>query len=185
MSPRAHKIAIISAEIGWGSTFASAEYGPGQLLDAGLAEHLHATVTRIQAIPSMQDGPLSAEETEKAIMAHAKRVSDAVLEAIQQGMFPVVIGGDHTSALGFHSGLARAHGKTGIIWVDTHPDLNIAETSISGHIHGMVLGGLLGRGSERACLKCNQSHAKRVTHMLQWLVFELLTMLNKHGSTRE
>ena len=45
----------------------------------------------------------------------------------KQGMFPVVIGGDHTSALGFHSGLARAHGKTGIIWVDTHPDLNIAE----------------------------------------------------------
>ena len=162
MSPQTQNIAIISAEIGWGSTIASAEYGPQQLLDAGLAERLQATVIRIQSIPSMRDGALSDEDTEIAIMAHAKRVSDAVLKAIQQGMFPVVIGGDHTSALGFHSGLARAHGKTGIIWVDTHPDLNIAETSISGHIHGMVLGGLLGRGSERmleATKSCQTSDA--------------------------
>jgi arginase len=64
-------------------------------------------------------------------------------------MFPVVIGGDHTSAIGFHTGLARAFGETGIVWVDTHPDLNTHETSPSGNIHGMVLAGLLGRGSKK------------------------------------
>ena len=162
MSPQTQNIAIISAEIGWGSTIASAEYGPQQLLDAGLAERLHATVTRIQAIPSMRDGALSDEDTEIAIMAHAGRVSDAVVASIQQGMFPVIIGGDHTSALGFHSGLARVYGETGIIWVDTHPDLNTLKTSLSGHIHGMVLAGVLGRGSERmleATKSCQTSDA--------------------------
>ena len=144
----AQKIAIIAAEIGWGSGFAAAERGPELLLGAGLADRLDATVTRIAAVPSMAEGDLSPSEIEKVIMKHTLRVSEAVLGAVQNGMFPVVIGGDHTSALGFHTGLARAHGETGIVWVDTHPDLNTPETSPSGNIHGMVLAGLLGRGSE-------------------------------------
>ena len=146
---KTRKIAIISAEIGWGSGFKAAEIGPQLLLKAGIADRLQATVTRITSIPSMLDGEITSEETETAIMDHARRVSDAVLDAIQNGMFPVIIGGDHTSALGFHTGLARAYGKTGIIWIDTHPDLNTPETSPSGNIHGMVLAGLLGRGSEK------------------------------------
>ena len=146
---KTRKIAIISAEIGWGSGFKAAEMGCQLLFEAGIADQLQATVTRIKSIPSMLDGEITSEETETAIMDHARRVSDAVLDAIQNGMFPVIIGGDHTSALGFHTGLARAHGKTGIIWVDTHPDLNTPETSPSGNIHGMVLAGLLGKGSKK------------------------------------
>jgi len=149
MSPLPQKIMLITAEIGWGSGLQAAERGPELLLEAGLADALQANVTRINAIPSMLDGALGGAALETAIMDHARRVSDAVLDAIQNGMFPVIIGGDHTSALGFHTGLARAHGKTGIIWVDTHPDLNTPETSPSGNIHGMPLAGLLGRGSEK------------------------------------
>ena len=146
--PNAPKIAIIAAEIGWGSGFAAAERGPELLLGAGLADRLDATVTRIASVPSMAEGELATSEIEKVIMKHTLQISDAVLGAVQNGMFPVVIGGDHTSALGFHTGLARAYGETGIVWVDTHPDLNTPETSPSGNIHGMVLAGLLGRGSE-------------------------------------
>lgn len=142
------KIAIITAEIGWGSGIEAAQRGPKLLLEAGLAEQLNAKVARIRPEPTMQEGRLEGEALERAIVHHTKRVSDAVLEAVQKGMFPVVIGGDHTSALGFHSGLARAFGETGIVWVDTHPDLNTQETSPSGNIHGMVLAGLLGRGSK-------------------------------------
>ena len=149
MSPLPQKIMLITAEIGWGSGLQAAERGPELLLEAGLADALQANITRINAIPSMLDGALEGAALETAIMDHARRVSDAVFETVQQGMFPVIIGGDHTSALGFHTGLARAHGKTGIIWVDTHPDLNTPETSPSGNIHGMPLAGLLGRGSEK------------------------------------
>ena len=145
---QSQKIAIIAAEIGWGSGFESAERGSELLLQAGLGERLQAKVARIKSEPSMANGPLDGEALEMAIMNHASRVSDAVLDAVQKGMFPVVIGGDHTSALGFHTGLARAFGETGIVWVDTHTDLNTPETSPSGNIHGMVMAGLLGRGSE-------------------------------------
>ena len=165
--PNAQKIAIIAAEIGWGSGFAAAERGPELLLGAGLADRLDATVTRIASVPSMAEGELATSEIEKVIMKHTLRISDAVLGAVQNGMFPVVIGGDHTSALGFHTGLARAYGETGIVWVDTHPDLNTPETSPSGNIHGMVLAGLLGRGSElmlatTAACQTQQEHVAMV-----------------------
>jgi arginase len=153
MSPEAsnkrRKRAIITAEIGWGCGLEAAQRGPELLLDAGLAQRLGATVVRIKAVPAMEDGPLEGDALEDAIMEHARRVSDAVVEAIHGGQFPIVIGGDHTSAIGFHTGLARVHGETGIIWADTHPDLNTPESSPSGNIHGMMLAGLLGKGSKK------------------------------------
>ena len=145
---QSRKIALIASSIGWGSGLEAAERGPALLLGAGLAEKVCAKkVIEISAIPRMSDATLEESAIEQAIMEHAKRVSDAVVDAIGEGFFPVIIGGDHTSAIGFHTGLARAYGQTGIIWVDTHPDLNTPETSPSGNIHGMVLAGLLGHGS--------------------------------------
>ena len=149
MSPQPQQIAIISSEIGWGCGLRQAEKGPELLLEAGIVERLQARLVRIIANPSMDEVDLNPEEVEEIVMKHAIRVSNAVLDAVQKGMFPVVIGGDHTSALGFHTGLARAFGETGIVWIDTHPDLNTFKTSPSGNIHGMVLAGLLGRGSQK------------------------------------
>ena len=141
-------IALITAEIGWGSMKPSAEIAPQALLEAGLAESLDARVYRVPCSPKMSDASPSYEETEHIIVNHILGVKAAVIQAIQDGHFPVIIGGDHTSAVGFHAGLATAFGELGIIWVDTHPDLNTLETSPSGHIHGMPLATLLKRGSE-------------------------------------
>ena len=171
MSPLApdnpQKLVIITAEIGWGSGLEAAQRGPELLLEAGLATRLQAEVVRVKAVPAMEDGPLEGDALEAAIMEHARRVSDAVVEAIQGGQFPIVIGGDHTSAIGFHTGLARVHGETGILWADTHPDLNTPESSPSGNIHGMVLAGLLGKGSKKmiattAACQTRQEHVAMV-----------------------
>ena len=141
-------IALITAEIGWGSMKPAAEIAPQALLDAGLAERLGAKVYRVPCTPKMNESTPSYEETERIIVNHILGVKSSVVQVIQEGYFPVIIGGDHTSAIGFHAGLAEAFGELGIIWVDTHPDLNTLETSPSGHIHGMVLAALLGRGSD-------------------------------------
>jgi arginase len=142
------KITIIASCIGWGSGVASAEQGPLDLLNAGLADRLQAEVTVLKAIPSMNDGALPPAEIESCIVKHTSLVSDAVCAAISDGKFPVVIGGDHTTAIGLYSGMARACGQVGVVWMDTHPDLNTPETTPSGNVHGMVLAGVLGRGSE-------------------------------------
>ena len=143
------QIAIIASSIGWGSGREQAERGPALLLNTGLADRVHAAkVIEISSVPMMAETTLVGDAIEQTIMEHVSRLSDAVVGAIGEGYFPVIIGGDHTSALGFHTGLARVYGETGIVYVDTHPDLNTFETSPSGNIHGMVLAGLLGRGSE-------------------------------------
>jgi len=149
---RPRKIAIIASSIGWGSGLESAERGPALLLNEGLAQRVQAEkVIEITAIPRMSEATLESDAIEQVIMDHAQGVAEAVVDVIEAGYFPVIIGGDHTSALGFHTGLALAYGEAGIVYVDTHPDLNTPETSPSGNIHGMVLAGLLGRGSELMC----------------------------------
>jgi arginase len=62
---------------------------------------------------------------------------------------PLVLGGDHSIALGTLGGLARLRGPGGVLWIDAHADLNRPETSPSGNVHGMALAAALGLGGER------------------------------------
>jgi arginase len=67
-----------------------------------------------------------------------------VAAASAGGEIPLVLGGDHSVALGTLGGLAKAHGPGGVLWVDAHPDINTPETSPSGNVHGMALAAALG-----------------------------------------
>ncbi len=65
-----------------------------------------------------------------------------------KGRTPVVLGGDHSIALGTLGGLASVYGPGGVLWLDAHGDLNTPETSPSGNVHGMPLAAALGRDPE-------------------------------------
>jgi arginase len=82
------------------------------------------------------------------IVPMARRTAGAVATCMQQGRFPLVIGGDHSIALGSIRGAAR-HKKIGVIWIDAHADFNTPETTPSGNIHGMPLAALCGLGDAR------------------------------------
>jgi arginase len=75
-----------------------------------------------------------------------------VVKTLEEGMTPLVLGGDHSLAAGSVSGVAhfyrRREQKVGVIWIDAHPDINTPETSPSGNVHGMPLAALLGLGPE-------------------------------------
>ena len=67
---------------------------------------------------------------------------------MRQGALALVIGGDHALSIGSIAGARAAVGpeaRLGILWMDSHADLNTAETTLSGNIHGMPLGVALGR----------------------------------------
>ena len=70
------------------------------------------------------------------------------LQGRREGRTPVVLGGDHSIALGTLGGLAAVHGPGGVLWLDAHGDLNTPETSPSGNVHGMPLAAALGRDPE-------------------------------------
>jgi arginase len=78
-----------------------------------------------------------------------ERVARLVGEAVRDGSVPLVLGGDHTVALGTLGGLAGALGQGGVLWIDAHGDLNTPETSPSGNVHGMALAVALGRAGAR------------------------------------
>lgn len=69
----------------------------------------------------------------------SRDLADAVEAALGAGELPVTIGGDHAVAIGSIQGAARACERLGVLWIDTHPDLNTPTTSFSGHIHGMPM----------------------------------------------
>ncbi len=80
------------------------------------------------------------------VVEQCQRVAEAVCENLTQGFFPIVLSGDHSSALGTISGIKKAlpHQQIGVIWLDAHADLHSPFTSPSGNIHGMPLAAALG-----------------------------------------
>ncbi|MCX7155849.1 MAG: arginase [Rhodocyclales bacterium] len=95
--------------------------------------------------------PVPADPIE-AVQGVAARLADSVGRHLAQGDFPLVIGGDHSCAIGTWSGVKRALGapaRLGLIWIDAHMDSHTVATSQTRHIHGMPLASLLGHGDPR------------------------------------
>ncbi len=80
------------------------------------------------------------------VFYQCERVCNAVNESLEEQSFPLVISGDHSSALGTISGIKKAfpNKKLGVFWIDAHADIHSPYTSPSGNIHGMPLGAALG-----------------------------------------
>ena len=93
--------------------------------------------------------PLKSDRRKAIVAYHCRYLAQRVEQTLKTGNRPMTIGGDHSMAAGSVAGLVRAkqsHGKTGLIWIDAHPDLNTDETSPSGALHGMPIAALLGIG---------------------------------------
>lgn len=79
------------------------------------------------------------------VAQQCNRVCEAVYQTLQDGFFPIVLSGDHSSALGTISGIKKANQnkRLGVIWIDAHADIHSPYTSPSGNIHGMPLAAAL------------------------------------------
>ena len=87
----------------------------------------------------------------KEIQRCCKRLRARVERVLEEGAFPLVVGGDHSIAIGTVAAISSHYhhrGKRiGLIWFDAHGDMNTPETSPSGNIHGMPCASILGRGA--------------------------------------
>jgi len=133
------------------------DMGPSAVRYAGLARQVRALGYSFQdagdisvPIPEVR-APGTGAKYLKEIKSACDRLATKVGRIMEEGAIPVVIGGDHSMAIGTVAGVAghfRKRGESiGLIWVDAHADMNTPETSPSGNIHGMPLGALLGYGS--------------------------------------
>ena len=99
---------------------------------------------------SLHDGGLGSRGGLAYIDAITTACSRAALalRALDEGEFPIALGGDHSIAMGSVAGAGRGE-RVGVVWVDAHTDFNVPETSPSGNIHGMPLSALCGAGERR------------------------------------
>ena len=154
-----HRIRIIGVPLDMGASRRGVDMGPSAMRVAGLEARLEALghqVTdggnlRVEIAETQASGNKSARYREE-ITETCARTADAVVNTLEQGITPLVLGGDHSVAAGSVSGVAefyrRKGEKIGVLWIDAHSDINTPETSPSGNVHGMPLAALLGLGPE-------------------------------------
>lgn len=85
----------------------------------------------------------------KAVISMVKELSNETFRIVKNNDIPIIIGGDHSVALGSISGVSKHIDNLGVVWVDAHGDMNTDLTTPSGNIHGMVLAALQGVGNEK------------------------------------
>ncbi|MCX6200967.1 MAG: arginase [Bacteroidetes bacterium] len=98
------------------------------------------------------------------VAEQCNRVCDTVATTLIQNFFPIVLSGDHSSALGTISGIKKAYPnkKLGVIWIDAHADIHSPYTSPSGNIHGMPLAAAL--GLDHAHIQVNEISDDTISH---------------------
>lgn len=142
-----------------GSMRRGVEQGP-RVLSIGLRARWEsrrddALLARLREPETISVTPLPETDPERhpgqAVHAHEigqanLRLAGRARSAIEIGDLPVILGGDHSVAIGSVAGAALACTRLAVIWVDAHGDLNWPQVSPSGHVHGMPLGVCLGRG---------------------------------------
>jgi arginase len=150
--PEAGRVAIIGAELDLGAGRRGVDMGPSAIRYAGLGERLAAlgipaedwgnVFTHVRE--TMDPGDRNARFLGE-IRETCERIAEQVRSAVEQGRVPLVLGGDHSVAVGTIGGLASLHGPGGVLWFDAHTDLNTPSTTPSGNVHGMPLAAALGR----------------------------------------
>lgn len=150
------QIRVIGAPMDLGADRRGVDIGPSAIRYAGLSDQLRQmgyTVLDVGnvVIPQPESQPIGNSRVKylEPIVQVAGELSALVTAALEAGEFPLILGGDHSIALGSISGVARVHKDVSVIWVDAHGDFNTEETTPSGNIHGMVLAALTGLGQSQ------------------------------------
>lgn len=152
-------VRIVGVPLDLGASRRGTDMGPSALRIAGLGaaiRRLGYRVGREQDIPAPAMETRSPDDKEARfkpqILEVCINLANKVKSILQVNEFPLVIGGDHSIAMGTVAGVAshfREQNKSiGLIWFDAHGDMNIPGVSPSGNIHGMPLAHLLGKGDE-------------------------------------
>jgi arginase len=153
-------VSIIGAPMTHGQPYVGTDTTPELLRSKGLRSMLSSLNWRVEDIPDLEFSNAiqnykqqHPSTNSKPFQGKAKNhievgigcqvIAETVFTKLQQGRFPLILGGDHSIGAGSLAGILRHRPDTGIIWVDAHADLNTPSMSESGNMHGMPLGLLM------------------------------------------
>jgi len=149
------RVAIIGAALDLGAGRRGVDMGPSAIRYAGLEERLRSIGYDCLDWGNVETAVLEATQEQDVrarylpeIRTACARVAQLVGHAVAEGYVPLVLGGDHSIAMGTLGGLARALGPGGVLWIDAHGDLNTPDDSPSGNVHGMPLAAAIGEADD-------------------------------------
>ncbi|MCY7376479.1 MAG: arginase, partial [Pyrinomonadaceae bacterium] len=156
------KVGIIGVPLGYGAGVKGSELGAtairvAKIRDGSLVSHIadlgyevkdygDVEIVKPDYVAAESDNPKYLKE----ILSSYENMAKSIKPILQNGDFLVILGGDHSIALGTFSAIASFYHaqekEIGLIWLDAHADINTADSSPSGNVHGMPLAALLGEG---------------------------------------
>lgn len=105
-------------------------------IPVAIRESVKLTDTRVRYLPEIYES--------------SKQLKETCYKSLKEGYLPLILGGDHSMALGSIAGVSQYYfekgERIGLIWLDAHGDINTPETTVSGNIHGMPMAHALGKG---------------------------------------
>jgi arginase len=144
-------VVLIGASLDLGAGRRGVDMGPSAIRYAGLDARIEGLGRDVYdwgnvegAVPEATEMGSERVRFLAPIKQACERVAHLVARAVDEGLQPLVLGGDHSVAIGTLGGLARGNGAGGVLWLDAHGDLNRPETSPTGNVHGMPLAAALG-----------------------------------------
>lgn len=156
------KVRIIEMPLDYGASRRGADMGPSAIRLAGLRDKLNSlgidsddlyppiAIPPQEYIDPASELPVDGAKHLGPILDACGELAQNVESVLKAGDFPLILGGDHSIALGSLAGAASAHAVTGkrigVLWVDAHGDFNTTQTTPSGNIHGMILAASCGFG---------------------------------------
>ena len=152
-------IAIIGAPLDLGAGRRGVDMGPSAMRVANINKRVAALGYEVEDLgnvavdqpESLPEGPRHAKYLPQ-IAAACQRLATMVEQVADEGKAPLVMGGDHSIAIGTVAGMARhfrrKKKRMGLLWIDAHADMNTPQTSPSGNVHGMPLACCIGLGPE-------------------------------------
>jgi arginase len=151
-------VGVIGVPLAYGAGMAGVELGPAALRVARLIKRIAQLGYKVRDLDDIgvEESDTAPDPADK--LKHLPEISKACRElavkteeVLDSGGLPIVLGGDHSIAIGSISGFSsyckKRNEQPGLIWFDAHADMNTPESSPSGNIHGMPLAVLLGYGS--------------------------------------
>ena len=140
---------VVGVASGCGAGDPRCEAAPDMLRASHLTTRLRACGSHARWTRVIRPRAVDRKDSLKVVQHVCSRLAQRVEDIVNQGDLPIVVGGDHTSAIGTWKGVAharQARGRVGLLWIDAHMDAHTPETTETGNLHGMPVACLLGYG---------------------------------------
>lgn len=180
---KGNTVAVVGCPFSGGQPKPGVDIGPIHLVEAGLVQQIEELGYKVkfdghhsfEDVAAANDTPIGNLKNPRLVSSVSKAVSEVVCQHARDGHIPLVLGGDHSLAMGTISGSLSMYPDACVVWVDAHADLNTIASTPSGNLHGMPMSFLLGINDRPPAGNPNAEGYDEAMKLYDWIKPRLTT----------